>query len=331
MRVLILDGNNVGFRIMSAFTEKGGSLLTNSVGMPTTVIFGMLRTLSAFAEKSKVDKVIVCWDVGGGSKWRKKIFPNYKGNRTYKDMDDYFIELDACRSYLKSLGVAQAPVKGIEADDVIGWLAVKISDQGDQVIILSDDKDYYQLLRKGIKIFRPCKNEIYTIRDLKTEMGLKPKQLIKIDALVGQEKDFIPGACDIDLEKKKLVKFRFGPAKAITLLQAAGWDMKKAKRLLKQGSPLNEKYTGQLLKNWKQVLISQKLSTIRIKDKSYGPKERKKLKKVWAELEKGSQVRSKTALQLMRDLEIKTMDILHVLKSIGVEVKGKIKTMEIKT
>jgi len=322
---LIVDGNNLGFKIYASFKDGNGHLLTNSVGLPTTVIFGMLRSFEAFVRHKKVDQVLVAWDVGGGSAYRRSIYPLYKKNRVYKEMDDYFAELDACREYFEVLGIPQAPLKGIEADDTIGWLATRLSKGDDKVVIYSDDKDYYQLLgNKRIKIWRPCKEEFFSKRHLLEEYGdwvdFKPKHLILIDALCGQEKDFIPGACDVDEENVKMIKFQFGPAKAKKLLEASGYDMKVAYTKLKEA--LSEKFAVQLEKNWKQVLVSRKLSRIRVKDEHYSAEELKKLKDALKQIGK-TQVKSQNVVRLVSDLELRTVDVFGILKNIGVEVIGK--------
>lgn len=328
MRYLVIDGNNLAYKIYAAFSASNNQRLTNSVGLPTTVIYGFLNSLEAFTREYKVDRTLVCWDVGGGSAYRKSIFPLYKGNREYKDMDDFFAELDATRSYMDALGILQAPIKGIEADDVIGYIAKQLARAGDKVVIYSDDKDYYRLLSKKIKIYRPCREAMYTRKHFCKEFGKhwKPYYLSLLDALVGQEKDFIPGACDIDEERRKLIKFRFGPAKATKLLEASGFNLKKARRLLKEGEVLSEKYCQQLLKNWKQVKVSKKLAKIRTRAKHYSAEELEKLKKVEALIAKQSQVRSKKVIKLMSDLEIQTIDVIHILRSVGVKVKGKSKS-----
>lgn len=327
MRYLIIDGNNLGYKIYAAFSAGNNLRLTNSVGLPTTVIYGFLNSLASFAGEFRVDRTLVCWDVGGGSAYRKSIFPLYKGNREYKDMEDYFAELDAARTYMDALGIMQAPIKGIEADDVIGYTAKHLARQGHKVVIYSDDKDYYRLLSNKIQIYRPCKESMYTKEDFKKDFGQhwKPYYLNMLDALVGQEKDFIPGACDIDEENRKLIKFRFGPVKAMKLLEESRFSLKRARTILKDGKVLSEKHREQLLKNWKQVKLSKKLARIRTRPKDYNPKERKKLKEIEKLLSVQSQVRSKVVVKLMADLEIQSVDVIQILKSIGVKVMGKSK------
>lgn len=327
--VLVIDGNNLAYKIYASFTEgnRAAGLLTNSVGQPTTLIFGFLRAFTAFTKIASVDSVIVCWDVKGGSQYRKTLYPNYKGNRQYKDMSDYFEELEACRSYFEVLGINQAPIEGIEADDVIGYLSKRLEKKGNKVIIFSDDRDYFQLLSNHIKIFRLCVNEFFTKKDLMEQYasweGFKPSHLHIIAGIIGQAKDNIPGSMDVDPDTGIPIKFGLGEAKMKALLPLVGWDLKKAKRYLKYDSPLNEKLTGMILKNWKQAKMSIKLMRIRTRDSDYNEADLKTLKRVCKRAQVNQKVSAATAMKLIRDLEITSIGVVPILTSIGINMVGK--------
>jgi len=339
--VVILDGNNLSFGYYASFKDKSGGLLTSSTGVPTTVIFGMMRSLQAFTEHTAVDKTIVAWDVGGGSKWRKSIFPHYKGNRkgVYNDMQDYFDELVSARAYLESFGITQVPCKGVEADDVIGWFAHKYKRIGYKVIIYSNDKDYYQLVDKNCKIWRPIKEEFVGKEEVHERCSMAPKDLYKRDALIGQPKDNIPGICDLD-EDGVIVRSGFGPAKAHKLLYPPNCDwtgpslsLKDIHILLKEGgAPVNEKFRDQLLKNWGQVKLSAKLARIRTRNKHYSDWELKKLKKLFKLSRKKLKVRTKDVIMLAENLDIRRIDVPFICRRAGVKLvgKGRMKTGKVK-
>jgi len=332
MRVLIVDGSNLAFRIYSSFVESKAGPLKTSFGIPTSVIFGILNTFESFTKigsNGSVDKTIVCWDLSGGSKFRKGIFPLYKKNRSYKDMSEYFEELDAARNHLNSLGILQAPCQGIEADDVIGWFAEKYSSDGHKVILFSDDKDYYQLLKKNVKLWRPCVNEFYELRHFNDEHNFKPKKQILIDALTGQEKDNIPGACDLVQNKDKtwsIKKYGFGPAKAIALLEAADWSLKTLHAMLTVNTvKCNPTHREQLLKNWRNVLLSRKLSKIRTSDEDYSTEEREVLQKAYDDTMAQSSVKFSKVQRVAKTLEFRSLGnkLPSVLGKIGVKVDVK--------
>jgi len=323
--ILIIDGNNLAYRIFSKFSESGRGLLTNSVGQPTTLIFGFLRMLDTFTKNKSVDSMIVCWDVKGGSKYRKSIYSNYKGNREYKDMADYFIELEACRNYMEMLGINQAPMKGIEADDIVGYTA-KVLCKKHKVIVMSDDKDYYQLLEPNIKLFRPCIKQFFTYRELLDNYydwkGFKPIYLAKIVGFIGQGKDNIPGPLDFNEETGKFIKIRLGESAIKKLLPLARWKIHLAKKWLKYDSPLNEKHTEHILRNWDNVKTSIHLMRIRTRPSDYEEEELAKLNKICKRASKQQQVSSTIVNKLMRDLEIARVKAIPVLQKIGIEVIG---------
>jgi len=330
---VVVDGNNLAYGIYSRVKESRGGLLHSSTGIPTTVIFGFMRSLNAFAKMvGSVDRVIIAWDVGGGSKMRKEIFPEYKVQRSYNDMDDYFAELKAAREYLPLFGIGSAPCQGIEADDAIGYYARKYLKQGYRTIIYSNDKDYYQLLRPNLKlkIWRPITDEMLDCGDVATKLGHDPRWLPRLQALTGQQKDNIPGACDLD-DNGKMQLFGFGPAKAKKVLfhddgvAAVCLSLKEARQRLKEDSPVNEDFTKQLLRNWKQVKLSYKLSKIRSARKEYSEPELQALDTAW---DAASEIHAKKyrvsdwALHAEM-LDIKSIPVAAISRALGVQVKGK--------
>jgi 5'-3' exonuclease len=327
---MIVDGNNLAYRIYESFNHTGAGLLTNSGGVPTTVIFGIFNTLNSFVEQYSVEKVIICWDVGGGSKFRKNLFPHYKANREYKDMQDYFDELESAQAYLDRFGVNQARIKGVEADDSIGWLAKKYARTG-KVIIFSDDKDFYQILGKNIKQYRPIKSIMYTRKKVIEELGYDPKHQPKLDAITGQAKDNIPGASDLDPDGVML-KYGMGPAKAKTILFGNNPKCSLKQAIKNAPTLLSEKLATQLVKNKKQVMVSFKLSKIRTKDKEYSKQELSILKQARKVINQNLEVTSREVVSLTSDLDFKQINTVNILKKIGVNVKGKrkIKTTKVK-
>jgi 5'-3' exonuclease len=314
MRVGILDGNNICYKSYASFKESRGGLLTNSVGIPTTCLFSMFRTLLDLVVRIKLDRIIVCWDITG-SYYRREFFPLYKKHRKYVDMQDYFAELDACRDHLEQLGINQVIVKGIEADDLIGIIAHKLRPTH-RVIIISDDKDFYQVVREGIKIWRPIKNEFKTYDDVKEEFGMEPQHLPRIKALTGEDTDFIPGINDIDEKKMKIIKCGLGEKTAMKILgkqrlYEAIHNWKDNPKSKKQWGPL-------LLAKEKQIMKSWKLARIRVKIEQYKDWEQKLLENIETKVLEEKKPSLKKVLRLKEFLEFKTLNLVGVLKSLGV-------------
>lgn len=337
--ILVVDGNNLSFKIYQSFKEgsKSAGLLRNSVGVPTTVIYGLLRILNAFTDKHSVDSVIICWDIKGGSKFRKGVYKHYKGNREYKDMSDYFEELEAARSYLKVLGFNQAPMEGIEADDVIGFTSTYLSKKGNKVIIFSDDKDYFQLLKKdnSISIYRPCVNKMKFYDELMDDYvdwgsKFKPEYLARIAGFVGQPKDNIPGAMDLN-EENIPIKFGFGEAKVKSFLPLADWKFGKAfKMLASEKPPISEKLASQVVRNKNNILLSYELMRIRTRYSDYSKKELKRLKEVCSIATKKIIVNAQVVTKLIRDLEIKAIRPIPILKKLGIHIEGDVSSLKLR-
>ena len=326
MKIAILDGNNICYKIWSAMNEGKSGLLKTSEGIPTSVIYGLLKTINSLTEKTRIDRFVVCWDVGGGSKYRKSIYPLYKGNRSYKDMGDYFKELDSVRDYLDVFGIRQGIAKGIECDDLIGYLSAIYSDMGNSVIIVSDDKDFYQLVKKTgnggmatgkIKIFRPIKNEFINYEEVKEMFGgMLPRHLPRIKALTGEDSDFIPGVADIDEKNRKLIKKGLGEKTAMKILYG-----KKNLREAIDLCNLN-RWKELLKKKRKQIKLSYKLAKIRIWKDDYQDWEKKvldvSLEKIIYSEKVGVNIRKIN--RLVNALEIKSFNVIGLLRKIGVNL-----------
>ena len=326
--IVILDGNNLAYGLYAKFSQSRTGLLRSQAGIPTTVTFGMLRSLERFARDHRVDRAVVAWDVGGGSAWRKSIYPQYKGNREYKDMEDYFVELENGRNFLAQFGINQAPCKGIEADDVIGWLCKRYESEGWKVIIYSNDQDYYQLLSKNVRNWRPMAEEMVDKRTAEERKKVPVHRIYLLDGLVGQPKDNIAGGCDLD-SNGVMIKFGFGPAKGLALLNHPDnkeQTLSQVSRILKgdpKNCPVSDGHTAQLLRNWKQIILSAKISRIRTRDRHYSKSELKKLRKVYKQSMANEPILGRSISNLASMLDINSIDVIGICRKIGVNVQGK--------
>lgn len=316
MRIGIVDGNNLSYKIFAVFKESRGGLLTNSAGIPTTVIFGLLRTFTDLANKTKFDKIVICWDTSG-SYYRREIFPSYKKHRNYTDMKAYFEELDSAREHLKSFGFNQVIAKGIEADDVIGFLANKLSKEKHSVIVISDDKDFYQIVKRGIKIWRPIKNCMVSLDEvLEANEGLCGLDLARMKAITGEDTDLIPGVCAFDEKLLSITKCGLGEKTAIKII--------KNKKNLKDAINTCElvRWKDLLKEREKQILMSFKLARIRTKEIHYLDWEKELLKNIEVKVMKDRRPSIKRVNRLKQFLEIKSFNIVSVLRTLGIKLKG---------
>jgi 5'-3' exonuclease len=234
--------------------------------------------------------------------------------------------MEDTRNYFGKLNITQAAVKGIEADDVIGFLAKTLVNSGYRVTILSDDKDFFSLYSKSIKIWRPCKNSYVKRANIIEAFKVPPKFFTHLFALMGQEKDFIPGLCDIDLKNKKLIKCGFGVVKAAALLQPM-IDGKKTFRQCVDAAiqDMNYKWRDNLKRNRRQVFASLKLMKIRTNETQYSPEELAKVKAISNTIlgaSKAPKTISKAKVEMLKTmLEIRKVPILAILKRTGMKIQ----------
>lgn len=193
MRVTLVDGSNLARRNFHAQN------LTTFSGIRTGLVYGTINSMLMLQGQYPAELVIVVWDSKGGSEFRKKLFPAYKGNRGPVD-SEYTEDRDNLEQLLTAMGVCQIAQDGVECDDIIGYLAKEYF-ATDDVIIVSNDKDFYQLIDERIKIWSPHTNGLVPfesgkvgIKDGTKTIYIRPAQVTDYKALAGDKSDNIPGA-----------------------------------------------------------------------------------------------------------------------------------------
>lgn len=208
-KLFLVDGTALVFRAHFAFMRRP---LTTSDGLHVGALFGFLNTLLALIRDAGADRLAVAFDTAAPT-FRHERYPEYKANRP-----EMPAELVAQMPYLEplvdALGLASFRQEGIEADDVIGSLTAQARAEGWEVVIVSADKDFSQLIAPGVRQFVPPRGreaERWVDADaVRERFGVRPEQFIDFLALTGDSSDNIPGVKGI------------GPKTAATLLQAHG-------------------------------------------------------------------------------------------------------------
>jgi len=208
VRVLIIDGTNQFIRNYAAIPT------TTRSGSPNGGVFGFLRTLGYLLHSCKPNKVIIVWDGAGGSQKRRSIISEYKRGRKPIKLNRLFeLNLDEIErnkkeqrvrlaEYLKDLPVTQVTIDNIEADDVIGYLVHYF--ENEEKVIISNDKDFLQLLGEKTLIYKPGKRVFFTIKDLLEEYEIYPCNFALTRAIVGDPSDNLKGVNGIAF--KRIVK-----------------------------------------------------------------------------------------------------------------------------
>lgn len=190
---ILHDGSNLARR------NFHGQNLCTFTGIRTGCIYGTVASMLMIQGLHPADHTLVVWDAEGGSKFRKEIYPHYKGDRGPAD-PDYIEDRGCLEQLLTAMGVTQVTKPGVECDDIIGFLAMEYY-KDEEIIIVSTDKDFYQLISARVRVWNPYKQEfvpyvngMVPITEAGKTIRLYPNQIADYKALAGDKSDSIPGA-----------------------------------------------------------------------------------------------------------------------------------------
>ena len=243
--IVLVDGFSIAFRAFYALPET----LMTSKGTPTNVIHGFMSMLNKITSDYKLNQLIVTWDLPGQT-FRNEIYTEYKANRTSAP-DNFNLQIPLLQSLLKTFNIPQVSKEGYEADDVLGSLSKSLNSDKKKVLIVTGDRDTFQLISKKTNI-------LYTKRgisdvDLVDEkffvekFGIKTSQYVEYLALKGDPSDNIPGLPGV------------GQKTATTLLQ----EYQNIDNIYKNLDDLTPKIKSSFEENKELLLMSKELATIK--------------------------------------------------------------------
>lgn len=192
-KIYLVDGMSLVFRAYHAMQRTN---LRSPSGEPTFALFGFTNILTSLLEKEKPEYLAVVFDTAEPT-FRHELFDDYKANRDAFP-DDLAPQLPKIKELLDALNIPRIELDGYEADDIIGTISVKEAAKGNEIICLTNDKDYYQLVNDRIKIYKPSRlsNEdfdIITIEKVFDKFGVPPEKVIDVLAIIGDSVDNVPG------------------------------------------------------------------------------------------------------------------------------------------
>ena len=213
-RVLLIDGLNLFFRNFAMMN------FVNEQGVHIGGLGGFIRSLNSLINQIKPTSVYVVFDGTGSSVNRKNLLPEYKSGRnlariTYWDAfdsleDEHDSKIDQIVRlihYLKCLPVKTLSLDKVEADDIIAYLSnILPNKHNSQVFIVSNDKDFVQLVDEKVILFRPGDKEYYTKKMVKEKFGVLAENFILYKTLLGDQSDKVAGVKGLG-EKGLLKKF----------------------------------------------------------------------------------------------------------------------------
>ncbi|OKB65246.1 DNA polymerase I [Serratia marcescens] len=184
--LILVDGSSYLYRAYHAFPP-----LTNSAGEPTGAMYGVLNMLRSLLLQYQPSHVAVVFDAKGKT-FRDELFAEYKSHRPPMP-DDLRAQIEPLHSMVKAMGLPLLVTPGVEADDVIGTLALEAEKAGHAVLISTGDKDMAQLVTPNVTLINTMNNTILGPQEVCDKYGIPPALIIDFLALMGDSSDNIPG------------------------------------------------------------------------------------------------------------------------------------------
>ena len=246
-KLFLIDAYALIFRFYYAFI---GRPMRNADGVNTSAVFGFVRYINEIIRRENPHYLGVAFDPPGGN-FRHDLFADYKANRG-ETPEDIIVSVPYIKEFLDAMRIPVIEVPGYEADDVIGTLSREAAEAGFEVFMVTPDKDYGQLIRPNVYIYKQRKGgnegvEVIGCEQICEHYGIdRPEQVIDILALWGDASDNIPGVPGI------------GEKSAVKLVCEHG----SVENLLENTGKLSGKQRENIERLREQILLAKKLATI---------------------------------------------------------------------
>lgn len=244
----MVDGSSYLFRAFHGLPP-----LTNSKGMATGAIYGVVNMLKSLCKQYSPDYVAVVFDAKGKT-FRDDIYPEYKANRPPMP-DELRDQIEPLHKIIKAMGFPMIVESGVEADDVIGTLAMQADKEGYKTIISTGDKDMAQLVTENVTLINTMNNSIMDIPGVSEKFGVPPELIIDYLALKGDKVDNIPGVPGVGDKSAVAMLNGIGGVNEIydNLDKIAELEFRGAKKMGEKIAPFEE-----------QAKLSYELATIKL-------------------------------------------------------------------
>jgi len=243
--VILIDGHSIAFR---AFYALPDSLVTKE-GFPTNVIHGFLMMISKIIKDFDTDKLVITWDVSKKT-FRTDLYKDYKGNRKSAP-DEFKIQVKVLQKLIEKFNIPQVSLEGFEADDVLGTLSKSFNDNDEEVLIVTGDRDSFQLISEKTNVLYTKRGisevERFGEAEFEERFKISTSQYIEYLGLKGDASDNIPGLPGV------------GEKTAINLLS----DYENIENIYKNLDNLTPKLRNTFKDNKDLLMLSKDLATIK--------------------------------------------------------------------
>jgi DNA polymerase-1 len=237
--LVLVDGSSFLYRAFHALPP-----LTNSHGEPTGAVFGVANMLRKLEADYQTPHIAVVFDAPGKT-FRNEAYEQYKAHRPPMP-DELKAQIEPLHRLVKAMGLPLLMETGVEADDVIGTLAVRAAAAGYRVVVSTGDKDMAQLVNDAISLENSMTNTRLDRQGVIDKFGVAPEQIVDYLTLVGDSADNIPGVPKV------------GPKTAAKWLQEYG----TLDQLIAQADEIGGKVGESLRASLEQIPLSRHLATI---------------------------------------------------------------------
>ena len=243
-KIAVIDGNSLMHRAYHAVPQT----MNAPDGTPTNAVFGFLAMLLKFIDMASPDAIICAFDAGRPA-FRMKALEQYKAQRPPMD-DDLKVQFPIIEELLEAMDVPVVRIKGWEGDDILGTVAARDEELGYETLLVTGDKDAYQLASDKTRIVTTKKGitdvAIYGPAEVEERYGVRPDQFIDFLGLKGDSSDNIPGVPGI------------GDKTAAKLLQAYG----NLEGIYEHVDDLKGKQKERMVDNKDMAFLSREVATI---------------------------------------------------------------------
>lgn len=200
---ILVDGSSYLYRAFHALPP-----LTTSKGLPTGAVKGVVNMLRSLRKEYPHSAMAVVFDAKGDT-FRNTLYPDYKANRPPMP-DDLRAQVQPLHDIIRAMGIPLLIIDGVEADDVIGTLAMQARQHQHNVLISTGDKDMAQLVGPHVTLVNTMTNTIMDRDGVIEKFGIAPEQIVDYLALMGDKVDNIPGVdkCGPKTAVKWLLEFQ---------------------------------------------------------------------------------------------------------------------------
>ena len=211
--LLLIDGNSLAYRAFHALPDT----IATDEGFPTNALYGLAAMMMKMLAEERPGRVVVAWDPRGKT-FRHEQEPTYKANR--QSTPDLLREQSVhFRPLMEAFGFVNTEVEGYEADDVLGTLARQAEREGQDVVILTGDRDAFQLVSDHISVMATGRGvtdtTLYTPDAVRERYGIGPELMTDFRGMVGDPSDNLPGVPGIGEKGASQLLQKYGTLDAV--------------------------------------------------------------------------------------------------------------------